>query len=69
MVFSGLKKETPPGVMYNTTGQMDSNISPKLFSLRAQEKTGGNRTHFVRRPSESCAVSYTHLTLPTNREV
>ena len=54
MIFSGLKKERPADVMYNTTGQTESKMSPKLFSLRALEKTGGNRTHFVRRPSESC---------------
>ena len=63
-VFDDIKKSAAEGVTGVCTPNVDNSIPSQGFCLT------GNKT--LLRPLAKCdlaAVSYTHLTLPTNREV
>ena len=50
------------------TVRLDDNISKKIEVI-LKEFNYSTKTDFVREAIRTKAVSYTHLTLPTNREV
>ena len=61
-----------PVVLRIQAGQVAAHVSPMLYGLMTEEINysydGGLYAELVRNRSFK-AVSYTHLTLPTNREV
>ena len=78
-VIELIKKNPKSFVLYNLFGAVLSN--QKNFSLREESKTAANKylynnlkalkefEQFLEEAHTTTPVSYTHLTLPTNREV
>ena len=54
---------------FQTDGQRGADLHNPLFDLLCAVREHGSIQHAARATDSSYPVSYTHLTLPTNREV